>query len=124
MSPTAYIPLILSGVLLNAAGQVFLKKGMIKLGHFDFSAFSIWEMLLRAATNFYVIGGLCCYGISLILWMMTLSRVNLSFAYPMLSLGFVVTAFAGYWFFGETLTLPRILGIALIMMGVYFVSRS
>jgi len=124
MNAFAYIPLILLGVVLNAAAQIFVKKGMIKLGYFDFSLASIGEMLLKASTNFYILGGLVCYGVSLILWMMTLSRVDVSFAYPMLSLGLVLTSLAGYWFLGENLTFSRVLGIGLIMIGVYFVSKS
>lgn len=124
MTQLTYIPIILLSVIVNAVAQLFLKQGMIKMGYFEFSFGSILKMIFSSVTNIYIMGGLVCYAISLVLWMMTLSRVDVGFAYPLMSIGFIVTALAGYWFFGESLTFSRILGITLIMLGVYLVSRS
>ena len=56
--------------------------------------------------------------------MLVLSKVEVSFAYPFLSIGYVVTAFAGYWLLGESLSVMRIVGILVICIGVYLISRG
>jgi multidrug transporter EmrE-like cation transporter len=121
---TKYIPLILSGVLLNAAAQLFLKKGMTSLGEFAFSVAETAPALMRAAFNPYIIAGLASYAVSVLIWMLVLSRAEVSFAYPFLSVGYIVTAVAGYMLFGENLSGVRIGGIALICLGVVLISRS
>ena len=119
-----YIPLILSGVLLNAAAQLFLKKGMTVLGTFDFTIAGISPMVVRAAISPFILAGLMSYAISVGIWMLVLSRVEVSFAYPFLSVGYIVTAIAGYSLFHENLSPVRIGGIALICLGVILISRS
>ena len=65
-----------------------------------------------------------CYALSILLWMAVLSKVEVSFAYPFLSIGYVVAAVVGYYFFGESLSVIRIVGIVIICIGVYLISRS
>jgi len=119
-----YIPLILFGVFLNAIAQVALKKGMMQIGEFVFSVENIVPISMAAATNLFVVLGLFCYVVSVLVWMMVLSRVEVSFAYPFLSVGYVLVAFIGYFMFSESITMDRIAGIALICLGVSLVSRS
>jgi multidrug transporter EmrE-like cation transporter len=119
-----YIPLILLGVLLNAAAQLFLKKGMIGIGHFAFAAENAVRVTLAAASNPFIVAGLGCYVVSVVLWMLALSRVEVSFAYPFLSVGYVITAVVGYLAFHENLSASRILGILLICIGVTLIARS
>ena len=119
-----YILLILSGVLLNAAAQLFLRKGMLAIGSFAFSTENVFPIAIKAATNLFVVLGLTCYVVSVLLWMLVLSRVEVSFAYPFLSIGYIVTAVVGYVYFGEMVDANRIVGILLICAGVVFISRS
>ena len=119
-----YIPLILSGVFLNAFAQFFLKQGMLQIGHFEFTAANAIPISIKAATNLSIFAGLSCYVISVIVWMLVLSRVEVSYAYPFLSVGYILTTVLGYWFFNETITIERIVGILLICIGVIFVARS
>jgi multidrug transporter EmrE-like cation transporter len=65
-----------------------------------------------------------CYGTSLCVWLAALSRAPVSIAYPMLSVGYVVVAFASFVWLGESLSPAKVLGIALICVGVVLVSRS
>jgi multidrug transporter EmrE-like cation transporter len=58
------------------------------------------------------------------LHLMALSRVDLSFAYPFLSISYVLVMIAGYFWFGESVNLTRVLGVALICGGTFFVARS
>lgn len=124
MSNITYLPLILLGVFLNAAAQIFLKMGTRTIGHFDFSLENLIPIALKSLQNPGVLGGLTCYALSVAIWIMALSRVEVSFAYPILSVGYVVVAIAGYFLLEESLGASRILGILVIILGVYLVSRS
>ncbi len=119
-----YLPLILLGVMLNAAAQLFLKEGMRRIGHFDFVWANLFPIALQAAGNVFILSGLACYVISVAVWLLVLSRVEVSFAYPLLSVGYIVNAVAGYYLFQENLSVSRITGILIICVGVYFVTRS
>jgi multidrug transporter EmrE-like cation transporter len=116
--------LILSGVLLNAVAQLLLKAGTRVIGHFEFTAANIKPIGIAIATNPYIFGGLACYAVSVLIWILALSRVEVSMAYPMLSLGYVVNAFFGWWLFGEAVTAMRMGGIGFIIVGVYLVAKS
>lgn len=119
-----YLPLILFAVALNAGAQLFLKKGMQTIGYFEFTLRHFPHITWQALTNLYIIGGLVCYVFSIGAWLMVLSRVEVSYAYPLLSVGYIVTAVAGYYFFQEPVTLTRLIGIAVIILGVYLVTKS
>ena len=116
--------LVLTGVLLNAAAQLFLKSGTNAVGHFEFHLDNVVPIGLKVATNPYILGGLTCYVVSVVIWIMALSRVPVSIAYPMLSIGYVVNAVLAYYFFGEALTAQKLLGIGFIVVGVWIVARS
>lgn len=117
-------PILFLGVLLNAGAQLLLKAGITKVGQFNFTLPNVLPISLQVAANPYVILGLTLYVISVVLWIMVLSRVDVSMAYPMLSLGYVMNAIAAYYLFGENLSLTRIAGILVILGGVYLIARS
>jgi multidrug transporter EmrE-like cation transporter len=116
--------LVLFGVLLNAAAQLLLKAGTNSIGHFAFDKTNILPVGWQLATEPHILGGLTCYVVSVVVWIMALSRVEVSIAYPMLSIGYVVNAAAAYYLFGEAITPMRLLGIGIIIIGVYIVARS
>ncbi len=116
--------LVLIGVLLNAAAQLLLKAGTNAVGTFEFSAANALPMGLRLALEPHIVGGIACYVVSVVVWIMALSRVEVSIAYPMLSVGYVVNAVAAWYLFGEAVTPMRLLGIAVIILGVFIVARS
>jgi multidrug transporter EmrE-like cation transporter len=116
--------LVLFGVLLNAAAQLLLKAGTNAVGHFEFSGANILPIGWKVATQPYIIGGLSCYVVSVVVWILALSRVEVSIAYPMLSIGYVVNAVAAYFLFGEAVGVQRLVGIGIIVLGVYVVARS
>ncbi|MBI1244334.1 MAG: EamA family transporter [Alphaproteobacteria bacterium] len=119
-----YLPLILFGVFLNAGAQLALKQGMRQIGSFEFALASAIPIGWQVGTNPFVVLGLGCYVVSVAVWILVLSRVEVSLAYPMLSVGYVVNALAAWWLFGENLTPSRIAGIAVICFGVWLLSRS
>jgi multidrug transporter EmrE-like cation transporter len=116
--------LILTGVLLNAAAQLLLKAGTTRVGHFEFNSSNLFPIGWQLASQPHILGGLCCYVVSVVVWIMALSRVPVSVAYPMLSIGYVVNAFAAWWLFGESLAAQKLLGIGFIVVGVWLVARS
>lgn len=118
------LALIISGVLINAVAQLLLKAGTRAVGSFDFSLANLRPIGWALATSPPIIGGLGCYVVSVVIWIMALSRVEVSLAYPMLSLGYVVNAFCAWWLFDEALTPARLIGIGVIIIGVYIVARS
>ncbi|MDD2463071.1 MAG: 4-amino-4-deoxy-L-arabinose transferase [Desulfobulbus sp.] len=119
-----YIPLILLGVLLNAAAQLALKQGMRQVGHFDFVLDNFSRVFFAVASNGFVWVGLSCYVISVVVWLLVLSRVEVSYAYPLLSVGYIVTACAGWLVFQENMSIARLSGIAVICLGVWLITRS
>ncbi|WP_321495393.1 SMR family transporter [uncultured Desulfobacter sp.] len=121
---TGYLPLIIFGVLLNAAAQLALKQGMRQIGYFEFSLQNSSHLFFAVASSPYIIAGLTCYVISVVVWLLVLSRVEVSYAYPLLSIGYIVTAFAGWFLFQESLSPTRWTGIAVICIGVWLVTRS
>lgn len=116
--------LILFGVLLNTGAQLLLKAGMIQIGHFEFTMANAVPIAMKVMLNPPILTGLFCYAISVGVWIMVLSRVQVSFAYPMLSIGYVVNALAANYLFGEPLTSLRMLGIFIIITGVYLVAQT
>ena len=114
----------MTGVLLNAGAQLLLKAGTNSVGAFEYSAANIVPIGWKLATEPHIIGGLGCYVISVVVWIMALSRVEVSIAYPLLSVGYVVNAIAAYYLFGEAVTPMRLTGIAIIIVGVWVVARS
>lgn len=123
MTPVSFA-LILSGVLLNASAQLLLKAGTNAVGHFDFHAGNLIPVGFKLAFQPYIMGGMTCYAISLVVWIMALSRVPVSIAYPMLSIGYVINAFVAWQWFGEALSAQKLLGIGFIVLGVVIVTRS
>lgn len=79
---------------------------------------------LGVSLNPWMIGGLACYAVSILLWMAVLSKVEVSAAYPLTSIGFIIAAAAGYFFLGEAVGLSRAVGIALVCCGVVIITRG
>jgi multidrug transporter EmrE-like cation transporter len=123
MNPLSF-SLVLCGVLLNAGAQLLLKAGTNAVGAFAFSRDNILPVGWKLASEPHIIGGLACYVVSVVVWIMALSRVEVSIAYPMLSIGYVVNAIAAWYLFGEAVTAMRMTGIGFIIIGVFIVARS
>lgn len=114
--------LILVNVTIAVIGQFFIKQAINQIG--SFATMPILTFLYKAFTAPLVLLGLFLYLLSAGLWVMILSKVDLSFAYPMLSLGYILILFISWAFLHETIAPIRILGVVLIILGVYFIFRS
>ena len=118
------LALVLSGVLLNAIAQLLLKAGAGSLAGLELRPANALLIAGRLVVSVPIIAGLACYALSVVLWILALVRVEVSVAYPMLSLGYVVNAVAAWWLFGENLSGARLAGIGVILVGVWLVARS
>jgi len=115
---------LMLGVLLNAGAQLLLKAGTNAVGHFEFTSANLVPVGLKLAFEPHILGGVACYVVSLVVWIMGLSRVPVSVAYPLLSVGYVLNALAAWYLFGESLTMQKLIGIGFIIAGVFLVTRS
>ncbi|MFO1425813.1 MAG: EamA family transporter [Steroidobacteraceae bacterium] len=120
----AALAFLLLGVLLNAGAQLGLKAATARTGPIGAGGASLWDSALQLATVPAFWAAIGAYGLSLVVWIVGLSRVPVSQAYPLLSLGYVVTAVLAWALLGEALSAMRLVGIAVIIVGVVLVSRS
>ncbi len=118
------LPLIVFAMFLNAAAQLLLKAGMNRIGFFAFSWSNFWPVSLQILTNYHIILGILIYIVSLATWLLVLSRIDVGIAYPLSSLAYIITAVAAYYLFDEHLSLVQIVGIIVILLGVYMVART
>lgn len=116
--------LLISGVLLNAGAQLLIKAGTTALGSQLVSPDGILQTVLRVVLQPFIVGGLLCYVVSVGLWIVVLSKAPVSVAYPMLSIGYIVNAFLAYFLFGEALTVWKLVGIGVIVLGVFILARG
>lgn len=121
---TSYIPLILFTVMTNATAQILLKKGMTGLGPSAFDMSQPVATVLRIGLNPWVFLGLTTFVVSMVSHLYVLSKVELSFVYPFLSLAYVVVAVYAYFFFNENVSAMRVAGLGVICLGTLIISRS
>ena len=110
-------------ILLLSAGQTSLKYGLLRVG-----GVSLLEAPAAAIGKVfstpYIVLGFIIYAISAVLWLDVLSRLDFSFAFPLVSLTYVFSLFIGRWVFGEQVNASRVLGVLLICAGLFFIIRS
>lgn len=121
---TVTFTLIVAGVLLNAVAQLMLKAGANRVGPLALDAAGLLAGVREIVLSGPVFAGVVCYVLSVGVWLVALTRVEVSVAYPMLSLGYVVNAIAAWILFGEALTASRLAGILVILLGVYLLAGS
>ena len=116
---------LIPAMLCSVTGELFLKRGMNEVGEFDFAAVSnLVPTLLKIATNWNIIIGFVGFGLGSIFWLSVLSRVQLSLAYPMLGLMYVIIVVESWIFLGEGLHPMRVLGSIVVGIGVAIVGLS
>jgi len=117
------IVLVLISVVLGVFGQLSLKQGMRKIGNFELEYF-FSSKVFRLITEKFVVIGVMLYVIATLLWLVILSKAELSFAYPMLAIGYILIAIFSKILFGENVTFVRVIGILLISVGVFLLLKS
>ena len=115
---------LLCGVLLNAFAQLWLKAATRVSGPLVTTDGNLVGRALQLLAVPSLWFALTAYGVSVIVWIVGLSRVPVSQAYPMLSLGYVLNLGLAWWLFGEVPTAQRVIGVGVIVVGVVLVARS
>ena len=119
------LALVLANVLIGASGQLLLKVGMTQVGWIGSEQVSRpVETLVRIFTTPLILVALPLYGGALILWLVAISRLDLSFVYPLLALAFAINPLLARLFLSESIPWVRWLGILFICIGVVIVSRT
>lgn len=114
-----YIIALIS-ILLGSIAQYLLKTGMNEITQ---NNNPVIRTIQESCTNIAVISGICCYALSMIFWLFVLSQMELSKAYPLVSLGYIFTLILGYWLLDESITYSKIVGIAFIILGVVIITK-
>lgn len=117
------LPFILFTVLTNAAAQLMLKQGLTVMGGIDLSGNPVLK-LIAIVFHPWILAGLTTFVISMASHIFVLSRVEVSFAFPFLSLAYVLVAVAAWMWFGENLNALRIAGIGLICAGTILIAQG
>ena len=119
------LSIVLVSVTLSALAQVSMKFGMSRPGvQAALGGTDIAPMIWSVVTSATVIGGIALYVISVGFWLWVLSKTDVSQAYPLVSLSFLLTTFFAYLFLGESVGATRIIGTVLVLAGVYLVARA
>jgi drug/metabolite transporter (DMT)-like permease len=119
LMPLPVLAAVLSSVLLSALAQIVLKAGMTRPDIAQaLAAGGAGPVALAVATQPLVLAGLGLYGLGMLVWLFVLSRIDVSLAYPFVSLGIVVTMALGHLVFGEVISLARALGAGLVIAGI------
>ncbi len=116
--------LIFLSTVFTVAGQLFFRKGMLEVGEVNLSLQSLWKTVGGTASNIYVIIGFILFALGAIWWLVVLSKAEVSYAYPIGSLGYVLLLFASWLFLGESIPLSRWIGVFLICLGMFFIARG
>ncbi|MBT3323869.1 EamA family transporter [archaeon] len=120
---SAAILLVLLSVILVNIGQLLLKHGLNTLGEISLNL-NIFFSLVSAVFNPFVFFGIVFFVTSSFFWLLALSKAELSYAFPILSLGYVLVSVLSWLFFNEVLSVLRILGLGVIVVGVYMLSKT
>jgi len=115
---------IFVSVALAVVGQLLLKIGMLRVGRFSLDISTIIQQYTRILLNPFVIAGIIGFALSMLVWLYVLSRLELSIAYPFVALNYVLILFASHFLLKETITPLKIMGVAVIVIGVYLISRG
>jgi multidrug transporter EmrE-like cation transporter len=119
------VGIIAVSVILAALGQILLKAGMsARAVQAAAQSGGAVQFVFAVATSWMVWVGLVVFGLSVLTWLVVLSKVEVSTAYPFAALGMVLTATLGYLAFGESMGAGKVAGIALICLGVVLVAKS
>ena len=114
------IILILLSVLLNCAAQLMIRKGMLIEGEVGMQ--NLLSHLGSMITNVWLWGAMICFLGSILLWIVVLSRVEVSYAYVFNSIGYVVLTVCAYWLFDESISVYKIIGMAVVIVGLIIMS--
>jgi multidrug transporter EmrE-like cation transporter len=120
-----HIWMLATSILLNVCGQISIKQSILNYQRsVGQDVYFGLPTALPILTSPLTLLGLALYAVSAVFWISALSRVQLSYAYPLLGVGYVLVAVASWQLWGENLTVQRIFGTLVVALGVYLVGTS
>lgn len=120
----ANISIILFSITVSSTAHVLLKKGMSQERYAGSDVTSIWDTIFIVATSPWVLIGMVLHVAALVIWLWALSRVDITFAYPFLAVGYVLVSLMAWLWLGEQISLTRFLGMVVIVIGIVILSRG
>jgi drug/metabolite transporter (DMT)-like permease len=114
------VGILIASVLLAAAGQLIFKLALNGIGTLELSVDGLLKLF--TAPLFWI--GLVIYGASAFTWLLALMKADLSFAYPFLSISYIFVTLAGIFILQERVLMPRLVGVAIIVVGLFIVARA
>lgn len=118
------ISIILLSILMSSTAHIFLKKGMMTYALNGVKSAGIVGLVWNVGTNPWVMGGMALHVSALVVWLWALSKVDISFAYPFLALGYVLVSAMAWFWLGEELSSMKILGMGIIIIGILVLARA
>jgi multidrug transporter EmrE-like cation transporter len=118
------LPWILLGILFNVGAQLALKAGVNRFGAFSVTWANLISLSWHILLNPWVLFSIFIYIFSIAIWIFVLSRVDVSIAYPFLSLGYVLNTVAAHYWLHERFTFLRIFGVVVILLGVFIITKE
>src|SRR3989344_6352892 len=119
-----FFQLLITSVFFNVTANILLKTGVKSFGGISGQKAKIFEELTRAAINPFIIFGLGLYGLSFVIWLRVLTFNDLSRAYPIFAtIVFLLTTLGSVIFLKENVSLLRIAGMIIMLLGIYVVAR-
>lgn len=109
---------------MSSTAHIFLKKGMMVHAQNTSAQHEIVGLVWTIGTNPWVMAGMCLHVSALVVWLWALSKVDISFAYPFIALGYVLVSAMAWFWLGEELSPMRILGMAIIIAGIFVLARA
>lgn len=113
--------LLAACVILPVIAQLIMKKGMNMVGEFNSTDVFNISFFIKTFTNIHVLSGFILYGFSSVLWLLVISKLPVSQAYPSISLSYIIVIVAAYFFLNEPLTFQKIMGSLAIISGVFII---
>ena len=121
----SFIQLLVTSVIFNTSANMLLKTGVEKLDGFTLTKANLVSDLIRATTSPFILGGLLLYGLSFVLWLKVLSTNDLSKVYPIfVTFVFLLTTIGSARLFGEHISMLRVAGLSIAIVGIYLIARS
>lgn len=108
---------------MGAVGQLVLKAGADQLGEFNITISTFFQSIWMVLKSPVLLVGLVLFGMSFLLWIKVLTKAELSQAYPIVSLSYVIVGIGSAIFFNEPITMQKIMGIGAIVIGVFILNK-
>jgi multidrug transporter EmrE-like cation transporter len=116
--------LILASISLNAVAQIIMRKAMLQIGEINLGNRNVLSYLPQLTGSIFLWFSFLCYGLSILIWIIVLSKVEVSYAYAFSSIGYILVTIMGALLLREQISILRIIGIFIVCFGILVVARS